>query len=157
MKRTALMIGMGLLLGGQEAPCDPEWPVEIPASSDLESQEVAERLARAEAIRRQAGEINRLEEENHTKTMGFFQAMAGTDTRAVCLMLNAGFDPDAELPWPVPQEFARQFEDRLIKYPASHGCIRLPSEMAKALFDLAPEGTLVEIIDSSPSLADTDS
>lgn len=43
-------------------------------------------------------------------------------------------------------------------YPASHGCIRLPSEMSKALFELAPEGTLVEILDagSATSFAGVD-
>ena len=30
-------------------------------------------------------------------------------------------------------------------YPASHGCVRLPAEMAKKFYDTVPRGTLVEI------------
>ena len=30
-------------------------------------------------------------------------------------------------------------------YPASHGCVRLPAEVARKLYDIVPRGTLVEI------------
>ena len=30
-------------------------------------------------------------------------------------------------------------------YPASHGCVRLPSEVAKKLFQIIPRGTTVVI------------
>ena len=36
-------------------------------------------------------------------------------------------------------------------YPASHGCIRLPGESARFLFDHAPKGTRVEIVESLPA------
>jgi hypothetical protein len=41
-------------------------------------------------------------------------------------------------------------------YPASHGCIRLQPEMAKALFEAVPEGTMVEVVGSQTSLAGVD-
>jgi lipoprotein-anchoring transpeptidase ErfK/SrfK len=34
-------------------------------------------------------------------------------------------------------------------HPASHGCIRLPREMAERLFEIAPIGTPVTIVDSN--------
>lgn len=33
-------------------------------------------------------------------------------------------------------------------YPASHGCVRMPDESARFLFDLVPKGTTVQIVDS---------
>ncbi|HEX2750704.1 MAG TPA: L,D-transpeptidase [Verrucomicrobiales bacterium] len=33
-------------------------------------------------------------------------------------------------------------------YPASHGCIRLPGESARFIFDNAPKGTTVEVVDA---------
>jgi lipoprotein-anchoring transpeptidase ErfK/SrfK len=33
-------------------------------------------------------------------------------------------------------------------YPASHGCIRLPSESARFIFDNAPRGTTVQVVDA---------
>jgi hypothetical protein len=36
-------------------------------------------------------------------------------------------------------------------YPASHGCIRLPGESARFLFDHTPKGTAVEIVDVLPA------
>lgn len=35
-------------------------------------------------------------------------------------------------------------------YPASHGCIRLPGESARLLFDHMPKGTAVEVVDALP-------
>jgi len=33
-------------------------------------------------------------------------------------------------------------------YPASHGCMRMPDESAKFVFDLVPKGTIVQVVDS---------
>lgn len=33
-------------------------------------------------------------------------------------------------------------------YPASHGCLRMPDESAKFIFDLVPKGTKVHVVDS---------
>ena len=33
-------------------------------------------------------------------------------------------------------------------YPASHGCIRLPDESARFIFDNAPKGTTVQVVDA---------
>jgi lipoprotein-anchoring transpeptidase ErfK/SrfK len=33
-------------------------------------------------------------------------------------------------------------------YPASHGCIRLPDEAARFIFDNAPRGTTVQVVDA---------
>lgn len=33
-------------------------------------------------------------------------------------------------------------------YPASHGCIRLPDESARFIFDNAPRGTVVQVVDA---------
>lgn len=33
-------------------------------------------------------------------------------------------------------------------YPASHGCVRMPDESAKFIFDLIPRGTIVQVVDS---------
>ena len=33
-------------------------------------------------------------------------------------------------------------------YPASHGCIRLPGESARFIFDNAPKGTTVQVVDA---------
>ena len=30
-------------------------------------------------------------------------------------------------------------------YPASHGCVRLPAEVARKFYEIVPRGTLVEI------------
>ena len=35
-------------------------------------------------------------------------------------------------------------------YPASHGCIRMPDEAARFIFDNAPRGTSVQVVDSLP-------
>ena len=117
MKLALLIIGLSFLLWEQEARCEAEFPAAIPLSSDLESLESAEVLEQAE--RRMMEETKRLEEEQRAKTMVFFQAIADGQTRVVCLMLNAGFDPDAEMPWPVSREFVKQFEDHLIRYYVS--------------------------------------
>ncbi|MEZ0386806.1 MAG: L,D-transpeptidase [Verrucomicrobium sp.] len=39
-------------------------------------------------------------------------------------------------------------EGELPGYPASHGCIRMPLESAHFIFDRAPKGTTVQIVDS---------
>jgi hypothetical protein len=45
-------------------------------------------------------------------------------------------------------------EGELPGYPASHGCIRMPLESAHFIFDRAPVGTTVQIVDSwSPPVA----
>lgn len=36
-------------------------------------------------------------------------------------------------------------------YPASHGCIRLPDESARFIFDNAPKGTVVQVVDALAS------
>lgn len=36
-------------------------------------------------------------------------------------------------------------------YPASHGCIRLPDESARFMFDNAPKGTVVQVVNSLPA------
>lgn len=47
-------------------------------------------------------------------------------------------------------------EGELPGYPASHGCIRMPLESAHFIFDRAPVGTTVQIVDSwSPPAAGT--
>lgn len=33
-------------------------------------------------------------------------------------------------------------------YPASHGCVRMPDESARFIFELVPKGTVVQIVDS---------
>jgi hypothetical protein len=33
-------------------------------------------------------------------------------------------------------------------YPASHGCIRLPDESARFVFENAPRGTTVQVVDA---------
>ncbi len=106
------MIGFGLLLWGEGARSEPEGLLGSSLSSDLGSLDSAEGMAQAE-------ETKSLEEEARAETLAFFQAIAEGQTRVVCLMLNAGFDPDAELPWPVPQGFTKQFEDGLIRYYVS--------------------------------------
>ncbi len=119
MKPALLMIGLGLLLCGEEARSEPEKMGEIFRDSDPESLEFSESLAQAEEERKISEEAKRHEEEVRSKTMSFFQAIAEGQTRAVCLMLNAGFDPDSDLPWPVPQEFVKQFDDHLVRYYVS--------------------------------------
>ena len=109
------MIVLGLLLVAgsvrSEQEAAPVSPVPAgPVVLATEGSGEAERLMAEEAIRL---------EEARAKTQAFFQAIAGGQTRTVCLMLNAGFDPDCELPWPVPAEFVAQFEDRLIRYYVS--------------------------------------
>ncbi len=37
-------------------------------------------------------------------------------------------------------------------YPASHGCIRLPGESARFIFDNAPKGTTVDVVDALASV-----
>lgn len=37
-------------------------------------------------------------------------------------------------------------------YPASHGCIRLPDESARFIFDNAPRGTVVQVVDALPAV-----
>ncbi len=39
-------------------------------------------------------------------------------------------------------------EGELPGYPASHGCVRMPIESALFIFDHAPRGTTVQIVDS---------
>jgi lipoprotein-anchoring transpeptidase ErfK/SrfK len=36
-------------------------------------------------------------------------------------------------------------------YPASHGCVRLPDEAARFIFDNAPRGTTVQVVDALPA------
>jgi lipoprotein-anchoring transpeptidase ErfK/SrfK len=37
-------------------------------------------------------------------------------------------------------------------YPASHGCSRLPGESARFIFENAPKGTTVEVVDALPAV-----
>lgn len=42
-------------------------------------------------------------------------------------------------------------------YPASHGCVRMPDESAKFIFELLPRGTVVQIVDSlKPKVVDAE-
>ena len=38
-------------------------------------------------------------------------------------------------------------------YPASHGCVRMPDESARFIFDLVPKGSIVQVVDSIQPLA----
>ncbi len=113
------MVGLGFFLWGLEARCEPAEHGEILSPSGLEILEFVESRDQAEEESQLAEEDRREKEEAGVKTMAFFQAIATGRTRDVCLMLNAGFDPDAELPWPVPEEFVTQFEDELVRYYVS--------------------------------------
>ncbi len=58
-------------------------------------------------------------EEDRLRRLRFFEAIAANDKSALRKMLNAGMDPNAELPFPVPVEFQRRFSDALLRYYVS--------------------------------------
>jgi hypothetical protein len=63
-----------------------------------------------------AARAQRQAAEEAASRMQFFEAIADGNTRAFCLALNAGMDPDAEIPFPPPEQFVRRFEDRRLRY-----------------------------------------
>jgi len=63
-----------------------------------------------------AEEAARREAENRALRMRFFEAIANNDRQTIAELLSGGFDPNATLPVPVPPEFARRFNDELLRY-----------------------------------------
>jgi len=63
-------------------------------------------------------EARRLEEDRRSR-LSFFDAIAANDKRTLCKMLNEGMDPNAELPFPVPEEFQERFSDDFLRYYVS--------------------------------------
>ncbi|HRJ70699.1 MAG TPA: L,D-transpeptidase family protein [Terrimicrobiaceae bacterium] len=66
-----------------------------------------------------AEESRQAEEADRARRMAFFNAIADADKTAFCAMLNAGMDPDAELPSPPPEDFRRRFADERLHYYVS--------------------------------------
>lgn len=67
-----------------------------------------------------AAALERAEAEDVARRWRFFHAIADNDKKTFVEMLNAGMDPNAELPFPVPPEFKKRFtEERLGYYVSS--------------------------------------
>jgi hypothetical protein len=90
-------------LAAEEASFEPQ---RIP------SQQTA--LEESDALHESRGRAR--EAEDAAARMHFFEAIADGNTRAFCLALNAGMDPDAEIPFPPPESFVRRFEDPRLRY-----------------------------------------
>ena len=65
-------------------------------------------------------------EEDRLRRLRFFEAIAANDKSALRKMLNAGMDPNAELPFPVPVEFQRRFSDALLRICLRRGGLHRP-------------------------------
>jgi len=48
--------------------------------------------------------------------MRFFEAISANDKHTLVEMLNGGMDPNAELPFPPPEEFAKRFTESRLRY-----------------------------------------
>lgn len=59
------------------------------------------------------------EDEDIAIRMRFFTAIADNDKQTLVAMLNAGMDPNAELPFPAPEEFQRRFDEPRLRYYVS--------------------------------------
>jgi len=67
----------------------------------------------------QAAEEQLREEEDRAIRMRFFEAIAAGDRDTLVQMLNGGMDPNAELPFPAPEEFQKRFSEGRLRYYVS--------------------------------------
>lgn len=64
-------------------------------------------------------DIHAAEEADIAIRMKFFEAIADNDKQTFLDMLNAGMDPNAELPSPAPEAFQKRFTDERLRYYVS--------------------------------------
>jgi len=123
-----LVIGIFLLAGALAAPCQdalPEGPGNSASVAELPAETPAEVVAVVEdpaAVRRER--------------LFFFWAIATGDTRAMCLALNAGMDPNCDVPDGAPSEFLAALPDERTRYYARAERGFTPLMLAAALGNL---------------------
>lgn len=81
---------------------------ELPPLEEL--SDILADLTRMEEARR------REKEQNYQDRLRFFQAIATSDKDTFCQLLNEGFDPDSEVPFPPPSELSEKFQDELLRF-----------------------------------------